>query len=99
MNSTLEEKLHKELGLLNQKKRKRELRLSGGIDFTSNDYLGITKNSAVRQRVMLLLANGMPLGSGGSRLLRGNHSWHEQAEKDFAQFEQAEAALFFSSGY
>src|SRR2546423_12661578 len=59
----------------------------------------MTQNPAVRERAIRDLENGIPLGSGGSRLLRGNHIWHEHAENDFAQFEDAEAALFFSSGY
>jgi len=92
-------KAAKRISSSGSKKRKRELRISPGIDFTSNDYLGLTKNSAIRARVIESLAAGMPLGSGGSRLLRGNHFWHEQAEKDFVEFENAESALFFSSGY
>ena len=98
-SALIEERLRNELSALEQKQRKRDLRLSDAIDFTSNDYLGLTKSPVIRERVIKALAEGMPLGSGGSRLLRGNHKWHEQAEKDFAQFEGVEEALFFSSGY
>jgi 8-amino-7-oxononanoate synthase len=95
----VEERLRTELIALEQKQRKRDFRISDSVDFTSNDYLGLTKSPAVRERAIKDLQSGMPLGSGGSRLLRGNHIWHEHAEKDFAEFEDVESALFFSSGY
>jgi len=99
MPNPVEERLRSELTALEQKQRKRDLRISDAIDFTSNDYLGLTKNPVVRECAIRDLQSGMPLGSGGSRLLRGNHIWHEHAEKDFAEFEDTESALFFSSGY
>src|SRR5579872_1548902 len=99
MSNLIEERLKLELSVLEQKQRKRDLRISDAIDFTSNDYLGLTKSPVIRERAIRDLQSGMPLGSGGSRLLRGNHIWHEHAEKDFAEFEDAESALFFSSGY
>jgi 8-amino-7-oxononanoate synthase len=98
-NEIVEERLRTELSLLEGKQRKRDLRISEAIDFTSNDYLGLTRSPVIRERAIRDLQSGMPLGSGGSRLLRGNHIWHEHAEKDFAEFEDAESALFFSSGY
>ena len=73
MVNLVEERLRTELELLEQKQRKRDLRISDHIDFTSNDYLGLTKSPAVRERAIRDLQSGMPLGSGGSRLLRGNH--------------------------
>jgi 8-amino-7-oxononanoate synthase len=45
------------------------------------------------------LARGVPVGSGGSRLLRGNAPEHEALEADAARFFGTEAALFFASGY
>jgi len=99
MPNPIEERLQSELASLEQKQRKRDLRISDAIDFTSNDYLGLTKSPVIRERAIRDLQSGMPLGSGGSRLLRGNHIWHEHAEKDFAEFEDVESALFFSSGY
>jgi 8-amino-7-oxononanoate synthase len=99
MLNPIEERLKRELTLLEQKQRKRDFRISECIDFTSNDYLGLTKSPIIRERAIKDLQSGMPLGSGGSRLLRGNHIWHEHAEKDFAEFEDVESALFFSSGY
>jgi 8-amino-7-oxononanoate synthase len=41
----------------------------------------------------------VPAGSGGSRLLRGNHPEHEALEGKAAVFFGTEAALYFSSGF
>lgn len=45
------------------------------------------------------IARGVPIGSGGSRLLRGNHPEHEALEAEAARFFGAEAALYMSSGF
>lgn len=45
------------------------------------------------------LERGIPSGSGGSRLLRGNHPEHEALEADAARYFNAQRALFFGSGY
>jgi len=75
------------------------LRARAGIDFSSNDYLGLAGSSALRQAVAEALERGVPVGSGGSRLLRGNHAEHEALEAEAAAFFGSEAALYFSSGY
>jgi 8-amino-7-oxononanoate synthase len=41
----------------------------------------------------------VPIGSGGSRLLGGNHPEHEALEAEAAAFFGCEASLFFSTGY
>ena len=41
----------------------------------------------------------MPIGAGGSRLLRGNHREHEALEAEAAAFFGAESALFFGGGF
>jgi 8-amino-7-oxononanoate synthase len=45
------------------------------------------------------LARGVPVGSGGSRLLRGNHPEHETLEREAAAYFGAETALYFGGGY
>lgn len=79
--------------------RRRNLQPRVGADFSSNDYLGLASAPALRAAVADSLARGVPIGSGGSRLLRGNHEEHEALESEAAAFFGAEAALFFSSGY
>ena len=94
------QRLELELEELQQKQRKRKLQPTLGVDFTSNDYLGLANSSSLKARVLSALSQSdMPLGAGGSRLLRGNHQWHEQVEKDFAEYENTESVLYFTSGY
>lgn len=82
-----------------KKARRRQLQLPCGIDFSSNDYLGLANHAAIRQALQQALADGVPLGSGGSRLLRGNHHWHTDFERELAVWKGSESALLFSSGY
>ncbi len=81
------------------KGRLRELRLPDGLDFSSNDYLGLADHPLIRQRLRDALDAGLALGAGGSRLLRGNTPLHEQAEQAVAAYKNAPAALMFNSGY
>ncbi len=84
---------------LNAASRLRGLKPRAGIDFASNDYLGLAGSPALRQAVVHALDRGVPVGSGGSRLLRGNHPEHEALEAEASALFGAEAALYFSSGY
>ena len=70
-----------------------------GRDFASNDYLGLANSDALRAALTAGIARGLPAGSGGSRLLRGNHPEHEALEAHAARHYGSEAALFFSSGF
>ena len=79
--------------------RLRSLRERSGIDFTSNDYLGLAESAELRQAAADALARGVPVGSGGSRLLRGNHPEHGALETEAAAYFGAEAALYFGGGY
>jgi len=74
-----------------------------GIDFASNDYLGIAGDPAARgavaARVRAALDTGeMPLAPA-ARLLRGTLPAHLRLEERLARFKGAEAALLFPSGY
>jgi len=79
--------------------RLRRLTPRDGVDFASNDYLGLAASPRLAAAVNDALARGVPVGSGGSRLLRGNHPEHETLEAEAAAFFGAESALYFSSGY
>lgn len=63
-----------------------------GVDFFSNDYLGIATQK-------LLQIPASEYGSGGSRLLAGNRARTQAVEADIANFHAAEAGLLFNSGY
>jgi len=79
--------------------RLRALRPQTGIDFSSNDYLGLAASARMRSALTTALARGTAIGAGGSRLLRGNAPEHEELEAKAATFFHAERTLFFSSGY
>ena len=79
--------------------RLRSLRERRGIDFTSNDYLGLAESEELRWAAGDAVARGVPVGSGGSRLLRGNHSEHEALESEAAAYFGAQTALYFGGGY
>jgi 8-amino-7-oxononanoate synthase len=87
------------LNSLDRVGRRRMLQPRSGLDFASNDYLGLASAPALREVLAAAVARGVPIGSGGSRLLRGNHEEHEALEAEAAAWLGAEAALFFSSGY
>ena len=61
------------------------------IDFFSNDYLGLSKDSNSE-----MLSSK---GSTGSRLLSGNSVLAEECEKKLASFYGSQSALVFNSGY
>jgi len=88
-----------DLARLAQTGRLRTLAPAAGRDFTSNDYLALAASPRLASAAAAALARGVPLGSGGSRLLRGNHSEHEALEADAARLFGAEAALFFPTGH
>jgi 8-amino-7-oxononanoate synthase len=79
--------------------RLRSLRERSGIDFTSNDYLGLAESEELKRAASDAVARGVPVGSGGSRLLRGNHPEHEALESEAAAHFGAETALYFGAGY
>ncbi len=71
------------------------------IDFSSNDYLGLSKSKKIfEQSHQLLIDNNfIRNGATGSRLLSGNFSLYEETEKLIAAFHQSETALIYNSGY
>lgn len=87
------------LKALERRGRLRALAPRTGLDFSSNDYLGLAESAALRNAAEAALAAGVPVGSGGSRLLRGNHPEHEALETEAAQFFGAETALYFGGGF
>jgi 8-amino-7-oxononanoate synthase len=84
---------------LRARDRLRALAPRAGLDFTSNDYLGLAESDEYRRAAAHALARGVPIGAGGSRLLRGNHVEHEALEEEAARFFGAESALYFGAGF
>jgi 8-amino-7-oxononanoate synthase len=88
-----------DLAALEDRARLRRLTPRAGVDFASNDYLGLSQSPRLRTAVAEAAARGVAVGSGGSRLLRGNDPEHEALEADAAAFFGCESALWFSAGY
>jgi 8-amino-7-oxononanoate synthase len=92
-----EDFLNKKLQLRSESNALRALRIAGTeSDYSSNDYLGIVKNSLIEK---LLTGTDFAHGSTGSRLLAGNYPLIEETEQQIAAFHDAPAALIFNSGY
>jgi 8-amino-7-oxononanoate synthase len=88
-----------DLARLSAGARRRKLIPEAGIDFSSNDYLGLGRSGLLVDAARAALDRGVPVGSGGSRLLRGNCEEHEALEAEAAAFFGSESALWFATGY
>ena len=88
-----------DLASLDRRDRLRALAPRAGLDFASNDYLALAEAPELIAIAHAALARGVPIGAGGSRLLRGNHPEHEALEEEAAKFFGAECALFFGAGF
>jgi 8-amino-7-oxononanoate synthase len=93
------------LNILASRKKEETFRqlnsINGLIDFLSNDYLGFATNETLFSKTFQLLLNESVAsnGSGGSRLLSGNHKLYIILEPLLATFYKSNAALVFNSGY
>lgn len=76
------------------------LRMGGGtvINFSGNDYLGLTQHPRLRQAAQQAVAR-YGAGAGAARLLSGSLRAHHDLESALAAFLGTESALAFSSGY
>ncbi|AXT33539.1 8-amino-7-oxononanoate synthase [Phaeobacter sp. LSS9] len=87
------------LEALRNRGRYRQLMPRDGHDFASNDYLGLAGSDVLRAAAADALARGVPVGAGGSRLLRGNDAEHQLLEAEAAAFFGTEATLFMGGGF
>lgn len=90
---------------LDARERRKNLRslpvLDSGVDFLSNDYLGLARSPQLKvniQEVYKAFPNALN-GATGSRLLSGNSVYAEDLEDYLAQIFNASSALLFNSGY
>ncbi|SHF78465.1 aminotransferase class I/II-fold pyridoxal phosphate-dependent enzyme [Chryseobacterium vrystaatense] len=74
---------------------------AAGIDFYSNDYLGLAGNKEIQGQLLQQVQENPKLlsGSSGSRLISGNSNTVNETEHYIAEQHQYPAALLFSSGY
>ena len=62
----------------------------------SNNYLGMTHESEVRQAAIKAI-EAYGTGAGGARLTTGSHPLYEELEANLAQFKGTEAAITFNT--
>lgn len=79
----------------------RTLQNYNSIDFCSNDYLGFSRSTELKELISEELSSigGFYTGSSGSRLISGNTAYAEELEQFIAHFHDDESGLLFNSGY
>jgi 8-amino-7-oxononanoate synthase len=91
--------LKKGLRALELRNQFRSLAEIHGVNFCSNDYLGLSGHPVLHEAVSRAVHQAKRIGGTGSRLLSGQtEEWHELEER-FAAFAGTESALFFTTGY
>ena len=68
------------------------------VNFTSNDYLGMSVNKDVID-AFVKTAQESGVGSGGTRNISGTTVQHTELERTIANLHQKQAALIFTSAY
>jgi len=90
---------------LKERKENNAFRFLGAIDckidFSSNDYLGLSKSALLFEQAHECLKNrGIKTnGATGSRLLSGNSLLYIDVETKIKEIHDSEAAILFNSGY
>jgi 8-amino-7-oxononanoate synthase len=88
-----------ELSDLESRAELRRVETPQGIDFSSNDYLGLATDPRMTQAILNGVNSASRIASTGSRLLSGHEEAWTVIEHDFARWVGSEAALYFTSGY
>jgi 8-amino-7-oxononanoate synthase len=91
--------LREGLRSLEARGRRRSLMEIQGVNFCSNDYLGLAESPVLRERVAAAVRDAETVGGTGSRLLSGQSQEWRDLEESFAKFLGTESALFFTTGY
>lgn len=68
------------------------------INFSSNDYLGLSRNLQVQERAISYI-HKYGAGSTASRLICGNYPCFSALEDKLARYKGQESALLFNSGF
>ena len=89
----------KELKRIKDDKLYRSFHHLSGLDFLSNDTLGLSSHPYIRTKMQEALSQGLPLSSKASRLLGGTQDLHEEMEQELDVFVGRKSSLIFSSGY
>jgi 8-amino-7-oxononanoate synthase len=97
--SAWKDRLHQGLRGLEARSQRRSLAKIHGVNFCSNDYLGLAEHSGLRAEVVEAASLSEKVGGTGSRLLSGQTEEWRDLEDEFAKFAGTESALFFTTGY
>lgn len=87
------------LRAVEERSQRRSLAEIHGVNFCSNDYLGLAVSPVLRERVAEAVRKAERVGGTGSRLLSGQAEVWRELEEKFARFAGTESALFFTTGY
>src|SRR5664279_1376355 len=68
------------------------------LSFSSNDYLGLANEPALKEAAIKAVER-YGGGAGGSRLICGSLAPHQELDETLVVFKGTEAALSFSTGY
>ena len=99
LNQLKEKSLFRNLKKINQKSGpKIQIKDKWLIDFSSNDYLGLSQNKKISKSIVKGL-NRFGNGSCASHLISGHYSVHDELEKLSARNIKMQKSLFFPSGY
>lgn len=95
----LDRDLRRRLQGLKRRGLQRGLRTPQGLDFSSNDYLGLSNHPVIAEAVRRCLERNVTVGAPASRLLRGHLEVHARLERALAAYKGTAAALLFPSGW
>lgn len=90
--------LQKELLEIQKKNRFRKCLPPIGIDFSSNDYLGLSDHPKLKE-AFIKGTSIYGLGSTASRLIRGHRDVFSELEEEFSKWVGSEDCLFVNNGF
>ena len=94
------ESIEQELESLHRQGLYRQLQTPKGLDFSSNDYLGLSREPTLKKRMAeFLLDSSHSLSSVASRLVRGSLNVHQETEEFLKAHFRREDCLLFGSGF
>jgi 8-amino-7-oxononanoate synthase len=99
VNAQILLRLEEELDSLRRRSLYRYPEVGRGFQYSSNDYLGLSRHPDMVRAIVSALEASDRAASTGSRLLSGHVLAWERLEQGFSEYLNVESALFFTSGY
>lgn len=98
MSQEIKQSIDKELKKRIDKNLFRTLRTHSGVDFCSNDYLGLANHPNLKKSLIVGIEK-YGCGSTASRLVRGHYKVVEDFELEFSQFVESTSSIFVANGF